>query len=69
MVNLGALAKLSSYDCEELGKLGVEKKKLDLLCQLTQENESLLKTFLKKEFKTLPDWIKFTKRARRFLKL
>ena len=67
--NVDSLSTLSSCDHDELNQIGVEPKKLELLCQLTKENENLLHAFLRKKFKTLPEWIKFTKRARGFLKL
>ena len=67
--NVDSLSSLSSCDGEDLHDIGVEPRKLQLLCQLTKENESLLQVFLKNKFRTLPEWIKLTKMARVFLKL
>ena len=67
--NVHSLSLLSSCSHSDLEHIGVDPRKLQLLSQLTKENESLLKAFLRKKFKTLSGWIKFTKRARGFLKL
>ena len=63
------ISRLSDHSAEELMSLGVGAKNLAQLRGLTKENESLLKAFLKKRFRTMAEWIKFAKRARGFLKL
>lgn len=63
------IERLADYSSEDLLMVGVGAKKLAQLKGLTKENESLLKAFLKKRFKTMAEWTKFTKRARGFLKL
>ncbi|MFK7825574.1 MAG: hypothetical protein AB8G05_15595 [Oligoflexales bacterium] len=67
--NVDSLYVLSSCSDADLDKIGVEPKKLRQLCQLTKENQGLLKAFLRKKFSTLSDWIKLTKLARGFLKI
>ena len=64
-----ALVTLSSHSANNLRNDGIDGNKLQQLIHLTQENKWLLKAFLNKRFRTLSEWIKFAKRARRFLKL
>ena len=64
-----ALKCLQTYSNKELQGLGVAQEKLEQLIRLTGENEKLLKLFLQKRFRTLPQWVRFTKLARGLLKI
>ena len=66
--NYKALVKLASNSAKELGTNGVSPEKVQWLLELTGSNKSLLKDFLKKKFKKIPDWIKLSKRARMLMK-
>ena len=67
--NVESLSMLSKCSRADLKEMGVAPQKLHQLLQLTKENEGLLQAFLRRKFKTLSDWISFTKRARSFLRI
>lgn len=67
--SLQSFAQLAKHSKHELNSKGIDHEKLKQLTDLTQENKGLLEAFLKKRFRTFAQWIKFSKIARRFLKL
>ncbi len=67
--NLQSMKWLAENSPKDLDQHGVSPEKLTQLIKLTQEKEALLKAFIRKKFRTMADWIKFSKLARGFLKL
>ena len=67
--SLQSFTQLAMHSKQELKSRGIDYEKLKQLMILTEENKGLLEAFLKKKFRTFSQWIRFTKIARRFLRL